>query len=243
MIPKRIHYCWFGRGSMPKLAQRCLESWHKHLSDYEFILWNENNFDINSNIYTCEAYKAKKYAFVTDFVRLYALYHYGGIYMDTDVEVLRNFDDLLKLTAFSGFESDTHVPTGIMASEQHGKWVEELLEYYDDLHFIKPDGTTDTTTNVMIISQIMEQGGFTLDNTRRDYKGIATLFPTEYFCPKKLATGERLITVNTYCIHHFAGSWVDHSVIWNNKWKKRIKIFIGPRNTKLIVDLKRKYLK
>ena len=110
MIPKIIHYCWFGRGKMPELAQKCLDSWKKQLPEYDYKLWNEDNFDINSVPYVKEAYEARKFAFVTDYVRLYALYHFGGVYMDTDVEVLKPLDRFLELPAFSGFESDKEIP-------------------------------------------------------------------------------------------------------------------------------------
>jgi len=122
MIPKVIHYCWFGRGKMPQLAQTCMESWGKYLHDYKLKLWDEDSFDINSVHYVKEAYQSRKFAFVTDYVRLYALFNEGGIYMDTDVEVLKSFDDLLYLPAFSGYESNkfSSFPTGIMASEKAG---------------------------------------------------------------------------------------------------------------------------
>ena len=157
MIPKIIHYCWFGRGKMPELAERCIASWKKHLPEYQYILWNEDNFDITSVPYVKEAYEARKFAFVTVYVRLYALYHFGGVYMDTDVEVLKPLDRFLDLPAFSGFESDKEIPTGIMASEKHGEWAQEMLTYYgDDRHFVLPDGTLDMTTNVAIIGGMMQ---------------------------------------------------------------------------------------
>ncbi len=127
MIPKIIHYCWFGRGKLPELAFKCMDTWKKYLPDYQLRLWNEDTFDITSHPYVFEAYQSKKYAFVTDYVRLYALYHFGGIYMDTDVEVIRNLDELLDLPGFSGFESEKDVPTGIMACESHNSWAEEQL--------------------------------------------------------------------------------------------------------------------
>src|SRR5574344_319107 len=145
MIPKIIHYWWFGRGKMPELAQKCIESWHKQLPEYEYKLWNEDNFDINSVPYTKEAYEARKFAFVTDYVRLFALYNEGGIYMDTDVEVLKSLDNLLNLPAFSGYESNkfSNFPTGLMASQKKGIWVKEQLDYYTDRHFVNADGTYD----------------------------------------------------------------------------------------------------
>ena len=140
MIPKKIHYCWFGRGQMPESAKYYINSWKKELPDYELKLWNEDTFDINSNCYVKEAYESKKFAFVTDYVRLYALYTEGGIYMDTDVEVLRNLDIFLCHKAFSGFESLNQVPTGIMGSEKGLSIIKELLDYYNDKHFIDENG-------------------------------------------------------------------------------------------------------
>ena len=207
MIPKIIHYCWFGRGPMPELAQKCIESWHRFMPVYEYKLWYEDNFDIHCNAYVEEAYEAKKFAFVTDYVRLYALYTEGGIYMDTDVEVLKPYDDLLELTAFTGYEgSKTYPPvTGTMASEPRNEWVKEQLAAYDDIHFLKEDGSLDTMPNTARISQIMKKGGFVQDGKKRVYKDMH-IFPVEYFCPRQ-TTGEIFITENTYCDHHFMGSW------------------------------------
>ena len=130
MIPKVIHYCWFGRGKMPEMALKCIESWKKYLPEYKIKEWNEDNFDLDMYPYVREAYDNRKFAFVTDVVRLYALYNEGGIYMDTDVEVLKSLDPFLHHNAFSGFEDDKNIPTGIMASEKGGRWAKENLDYY-----------------------------------------------------------------------------------------------------------------
>lgn len=225
MIPKIIHYCWFGRGQMPQLAHDCIASWKKYLPEYELRLWNEDNFDINSNTYTKEAYESRKFAFVTDYVRLYAMHTYGGIYMDTDVEVLKSLDCFLHLPAFSGFESDVDIPTGIMAAEKGSEWAKIQLDYYTNKHFIKPDGTLDTTTNVTIISDIMREGGFKFNNTKQDYKGIITIYPKDVFCPKSYKTGKIELTENTYCIHHFSGSWQTPY----KKFKLKVIRFLGPK--------------
>lgn len=136
MIPKKIHYCWFGKGKMPELALKCIESWRVNLPDYELKEWNENSFDINSNFYVKEAYESRKFAFVTDYVRLYALYTEGGIYMDTDVEVLKNLDPFLDLPAFSGFEDNVHIPTGIMAAEKGSVWAGWQLKYFSSIYLL-----------------------------------------------------------------------------------------------------------
>jgi len=207
MIPKIIHYCWFGRGQMPDLAIKCIDSWKKYLPEYQLRLWNEDTFDIHSVPYVKEAYQSRKFAFVTDYVRLHALYTEGGIYMDTDVEVLKSLDDLLNLPAFSGFESEKEIPTGIMASEKNGEWAKEMLGYYhNDRHFVLDDGKPDMTTNVKIIGDMMSANGFKLKNGYRIYKDCMHIFPKDYFCPQS-RTGVITLTENSYCIHHFAASW------------------------------------
>ncbi|MCF0187436.1 MAG: glycosyl transferase [Bacteroidaceae bacterium] len=234
MIPKIIHYCWFGRGEMPELARMCIESWHHFLPDYEYRLWNEDNFDVNANSYTKEAYEARKFAFVTDYVRLWALERFGGIYMDTDVEILKPLDDLLELTAFTGYEGSKHIPpvTGLMASQKGGEWVREQLAYYDNRHFRLEDGTLDMTTNTQIISSIMKVNGFVSDGKYQVYKDMH-VFPVEYFCPRQ-TTGEILLTSDTYCDHHFMGTWGDKPS------KSRLVRLVGQKNMTRLIKLKRK---
>lgn len=207
MIPKIIHYCWFGRGKLPETAINCIDSWRKYLPDYQIKEWNEDTFNLNSNEYVKEAYQAKKFAFVTDYVRLYVLYTEGGIYMDTDVEVLKNLDQFLVHHAFSGFETDRLVPTGIMASEKNGIWAKENLDYYTQRHFILKNGHLDMTTNVTIITKYMISKGLKQNNTYQDFPDLITLYPKDYFCPKSHDTGKITCTENTYTIHHFASSW------------------------------------
>ncbi len=217
MIPKKIHYCWFGGNPLPTFAKKCINSWKKFLPDYEIIEWNENNFDLNYCDYVKEAYQSKKYAFVTDVVRLYALVNYGGIYMDTDVEVINNFDVFLQLKSFSGFESANFIPTGIMACEKDHELFKEFLKEYDNIHFKKHDDTCDLTTNCIRITNTCKKYGLILNNKKQTIKDF-TLFPNDYFCPKDYKTGKINITQNTYTIHHFNGSW--HSPY------SRFKLFI-----------------
>ena len=207
MIPKKIHYCWFGRGKMPELAIKCIDSWKKYLPDYEVKEWNEDNFDLDKYPYVREAYANRKFAFVTDVVRLYALYTEGGIYMDTDVEVLKPLDYLLQFKAVSGFESDTQIPTGLMACEMGHPLFKELLDEYDGLHFVKEDGSLDFTTNVERITKTCLNHGLVLNNTLQTVAGF-TLLPKDYLCPKSHEDGELYITSNSYTIHHFSGSWI-----------------------------------
>lgn len=236
MIPKTIHYCWFGRGKMPQLAERCMESWNKYLPDYTLQLWNEDTFDVNSVPYVREAYEARKFAFVTDYVRLYVIYHHGGIYMDTDVEVLKSLDDLLHLPAFSGFESETEIPTGIMASELSGKWAAQQLQYYDGKHFRRPDGSYDMTTNVEIISGMMAANGFVLKNGYQVYQDCMHMFPQDYFCPKS-RSGVITLTPNSYCIHHFEGSWQPQRTKIKKFFFRRV---VGPKLTDFLIRMKKK---
>lgn len=207
MIPKTIHYCWFGKNPLPDFAKKCIESWKKNCSEYTIIQWNEDNFDIGSNQYVKEAYEQKKWAFVTDYVRLYVLYHFGGIYMDTDVEVLKPIDIFLEQEAFSGFESSIQVPTGIMASEKGHSFVGELLNDYKNRTFIKENGELDYTSNVITITKHCVEKGLILNNSKQIIKNF-TFYPSEFFCPKDWKTQELNITENSYTIHHFDGSWL-----------------------------------
>ena len=213
MIPKIIHYCWFGRGQMPALAIKCIESWKKYLPDYEIKEWNEDNFNLDMYPYVREAYDNRKFAFVTDVVRLHALYTEGGIYMDTDVEVLKSLDPFLKHIAFSGFEDNEHIPTGIMASVKGGKWAKENLAYYDNRHFVKEDGTYDLTTNVITLTNYMLPLGLKQNNTYQDFTNLITFYPKDYFCPKSYDDGKIYLTNRSVTIHHFAGSWVKRSLL------------------------------
>lgn len=235
MIPKVIHYCWFGRNPLPPLAEKCIASWKKYLPEYEIKEWNEDNFDLDSYPYVREAYDARKFAFVTDVVRLYALYTEGGIYMDTDVEVLKPLDSLLHYDAVSGFEAPTQIPTGLMASRDAHPLFKEFLDEYEGIHFIKPDGSMDTTTNVVRITNTCLKYGLKLNNKLQTVKGF-TLLPKDYLCPIEQEGHKLVLTSNTLCIHHFAGSWV-------SGWplvKKRISRFIGTGATRFLIAVKRK---
>lgn len=207
MIPKVIHYCWFGGAPLPELAQKCIASWRKYCPDYEIREWNEGNFDVNCCAYAKEAYDSRKWAFVTDVARLYVLAAYGGIYMDTDVEVLRPLDYILEHEAVSGFEKDNRVPTGLMASVPDQVMIKELLHEYDDIHFLRQDGSMDDTTNVVRITNACLRHGLRPDGTLQTINGF-TFLPKDYLCPKDCTTGEIHLTENSYAIHHFDGSWL-----------------------------------
>ncbi|NFL87191.1 glycosyl transferase [Clostridium botulinum] len=207
MIPKIIHYCWFGKKPLPKFAKKCINSWKKYCPDYKIIEWNEDNFDLSCNTYVKEAYESEKWAFVTDYVRLYALFTMGGIYMDTDVEVIKPLDLFLNDNAFSGFECEDRVPTGIMGAEKNHKFIKTLMQDYRQRKFVNEDGKYDCTTNVVVITQYCIKQGLKLDGTKQIVCDF-TLYPSEYFCPKNYRTKVLNITKNTCAIHHFDGSWL-----------------------------------
>lgn len=220
MIPKIIHYCWFGRNPLPELAIKCIESWKKYLPDYEIKEWNEDNFDVNIIPYTEEAYKTKKYAFVSDYARFWILYKYGGLYFDTDVEVIKPIDEIVAKGPFIGCENVTDkkgqvplkVAPGLGLGAPAGMTLYKVfLDYYDGLHFIAPDGTLNTNTTVVEhISRVLRTQG--LENTNGIQKvGDLIVYPRDYFCPIDVSTNRLHITNNTYSIHHYAGSWADWS--------------------------------
>lgn len=206
-IPKVIHYCWFGRGKMPKLAEKCIESWKKYCPDYEIVCLTEDNFDINQNRYAREAYEAGKWAFVSDYARLKVLYDEGGIYLDTDVELIKPLDDLIADTGYMGFDDNGIVSTGLgFACEKGNELVGALLADYDDISFIGSDGTYDLTPCPDRNTKTMERLGMDIGNKNQIFMGIHML-PEDYLCPIKYYTGKKIITENTYSIHHFCASW------------------------------------
>ena len=233
MIEKKIHYCWFGGKKLPEEAIKCIESWKKYCPDFEIIEWNEKNFDISENMYVLEAYKAHKWAFITDYVRLKVLFDYGGIYMDTDVEVKKPLDQFLGNKGFSGFEDEKFAITAIMGCEKGNLIIGDLLNYYNGRHFVMPDGTYDMTTNVVTITNYFVSKGLLLNNKLQDIEGFV-LYPKDFFCPKDHATGKIKCTKNTYTIHHFAGSWHTPS----QKAKALIKKIIGSTLTEKVIKIK-----
>jgi mannosyltransferase OCH1-like enzyme len=206
IIPKTIHYCWFGKGPKPELALKCIESWKVNCPDYQVIEWNEYNFDISSNMYVKQAYDVGKYAFVSDFVRLYIIYTHGGIYMDTDVAVLKSIDRFLEHKAFIGFESHNKINTGIVGAEKHLPMIGELLFYYNDKTFLLKDGVYNITTNVEIISEMLSRRGLVLNGAFQELSDL-TVYPQIFFCPDLKKINDVNYLKDTYTIHYFAGSW------------------------------------
>ena len=206
-IPKIIHYCWFGGKPKPKLAEKCIKSWQKFCPDFQIIEWNESNFDITTApLYVRQAYEVGRWAFVTDYVRLKAMLEMGGIYMDTDVEVIKPLEPYLHHRAFAGFETASRVQTGLLACEKDFPLFQEFLSYYDTARFLKEDGTHDTTTNVEILTKLCVRHGLKLDGRQQVVDGFA-VYPTEVFCPVDYDTEKLHKTRKTVVIHWFAASW------------------------------------
>lgn len=237
MIPKIVHYCWFGRSEFPELAKRCVSSWHHYMPDWQYKLWNEDNFNVNRHPYSKEAYEAGKFAFVSDYVRLVALESEGGVYLDVDFEIYKSFDELLSYRAFAGFEGSKHLPVmmGVCGSEPHGEWVGEMLHAYDNRHFIV-DGKPDLTTNVQYVTSIMAANGFRQDGSEQDYKDLHVL-PVDFFSPRH-TTGEHFRTENTYCEHLGLNSWNSKE----SDWKGCLLKLVGAKNMTRLIKLKRKLL-
>lgn len=225
MIPKIIHYCWFGHNPLPKLAEKCIASWRVYLPDYEIKLWNEDNFDVNIVPYTSEAYAQKKYAFVSDYARFWILYNYGGLYFDTDVEVIKPLDQIINGGPFMGCEQDyIPMPNGSYAkgngaavnpglgigAEANMVIYKEILDVYANLHFLHADGSVNEKTVVAYISELLSKYGLMAKEDIQDICGLL-IYPKEYFGPKDYLTNEVNITEHTLTIHHYDASWRDKS--------------------------------
>jgi len=209
MIPKIIHYCWLSGEEYPETIEKCINSWKEILVDYEFVLWDTNRFDITSNEYVRQAYEAKKYAFASDYIRLFALYNYGGIYLDSDIIVYKKFDDLLNNKAFCGFENEEGVTAWLLASEKGNPLFKELLEHYDNRQFYFPNGTYDTTPNVFPVTNTLKKHGLKLNNQEQKLDFI-TIYPRTYFCPMiPYGDYEDCYSERTYAQHLFNGGWID----------------------------------
>ena len=232
MIPKKIHYCWFGEAKMPKLAIHCIQSWHEKMPEWEYVLWSEDNFDIESApAYVQEAYAAKKYAFVSDYVRLYALEQQGGVYLDVDFEVYKSFEPLLNNVAFAGYEGSKRLPVmmGVLGSEAHGEWVSEALHHYANRMFVLTDGSFDMTPNTSFFTNQMEEKGLILNGKEQVFAGLH-IYPVDYFCPMQ-TSGEYFLTENTYCEHKGLRSWSKE-----DNWKSRLLRHLSPAlRTKIIL--------
>lgn len=208
-IPKVIHYCWFGNGKIPELEQKCMDTWKSICPDYEIKLWNESNYDIEKNRYMKEAYEAKKWGFVPDYARLDIIYEHGGIYLDTDVEIVKKFDELLKLPGFMGFESKKLVALGLgFGANKGNSLIKKMRDDYDRRSFIKEDGSCDLTASPFIQTKLLEEYGLQLNNKLQQIKDMVIL-PAECLCPDNNMFPH--ITENTFSVHKFSGSWTSEA--------------------------------
>ena len=206
MIPKKIHYCWFGRGEKPKLAQKCIASWKQYCPDYEIIEWNEDNFDVFQNGYTKYCYENQKWAFLSDYARLVIVYEQGGIYFDTDVEVIRSFDPLLSKKAFFGFENNQHVASGLgFGAEPGNQVVAAMLKKYEPLL----DGEHGTIGCPILNTEALVDIGLELNGEMQNLEDVI-IYPADYFNPYDDPTGRLNKTSNTYSIHWYAKTWMSN---------------------------------
>ena len=236
MIPKIIHYCWFGHNPLPESAQKCIASWRKFFPDYEIKEWNEDNFDVNMVPYTAEAYSAKKYAFVSDYARFWILYRYGGLYFDTDVEVIKPMEDIIERGPFMGIEVESKdtgngpsvpmvAPGLALGAEPNMDIYKILIQYYSELHFLDKDGNQNLVTSVKHLTGILVQNGLQASNGLQNVAGI-WIYPRDYFNPLDSLTGRLKLTENTRSIHWYMNSWSDTSKLyrWLSKMSHR---FLG----------------
>lgn len=223
MIPKKIHYCWFGHGPMPKLAEICIESWKRFLPDYEIKRWDESNFDVNICRYTREAYERKKYAFVSDYARFYVLNKEGGVYFDVDVEVIKPIEDLIAKGPFMAVESGMIVAPGLgLASNRDNEFLLRLLDIYNGLQFIKPDGSMNVDTVGFYTTKLLQTYGW--DGSQSEVAGFK-IYPKDFFCPIDYDTKKLTITSNTVSIHHYNESWLTG----RDKLYRSVKKMFGQR--------------
>lgn len=217
MIPKIIHYCWFGRGEKPELAKKCIASWRKYCPDFEIREWNEDNCDYLAMPFMAEAYVAKKYAFVSDVMRLIVLEQYGGVYFDTDVEVVRDISPLLDDGGFIGFENNQFVNSGqVMAAVPHQPVVQAMIEEYKKLHFTNANGTMNAVGCPHLNSDVMERFGLVRNGQEQIVAGIH-VYPADWFNPLDSVTGKLNKTENTYSIHWYSMSWMPKHVQMRTK--------------------------
>ena len=235
-IPKVIHYCWFGRGDIPEKDLKCIESWKKYCPDYEIKCWNEDNYDVNKNLFIRQAYDKRKFAFVSDYARLDIIYNHGGIYFDVDVEVIKNIDSLLEHKAFFGLEeveSKYYVNSGLgFGAEKNLFFLKELMEVYENSTFLLKDGSMNAKPCPIITNEVLLNKK-NLDIQKNQFYNVdgINIYPTEYFNPKSYETGKLNITDNTMTIHHYDGTWIDET---SRLYKKYSEIF-GERIASILV--------
>lgn len=239
-IPKVIHYIWLGGNPEPKILEKCKKSWKKYCPDYEIKRWDESNLNINENDYTRQACEAKKYAFASDYFRYKILYEEGGVYLDVDVKLLKNIDDLLSKKCFLGFEKGNNIAVGpglVCASEAGSEIIKELMEDYNGEQFLNPDGSINKTTVCERTTKVLVSHGLKIEDKTQEFENF-TVFASEYFCPMSFDKLYKKITKNTYSIHLYYASWMKHPT-WE-RIKYRIKKIIGQKNANRLKNILKK---
>lgn len=233
LIPKTIHYCWFGGNPLPELAQKCIESWKKYCPDYEIKEWNELNFDVDCCAYVREAYEAKKWAFVSDYARYKILYEHGGVYLDTDVELLKSLDDILEKGDFMGCENYTDevmlVNPGLGCASLPGReFYAEIIADYEKSNFKNSDGSLNLYTVVQRTTDFLKKHGLK-DTLSIQQVADITIYPAEYFCPKDMRDGRLKVTDKSYSIHHYTASWYSKKTVLYSKFIRMMYRVLGKR--------------
>lgn len=224
MIPKIIHFCWLSGEEYPDSIKKCIDSWHNNLSDYEIWLWDTERFDISSNVWVREAFEARKYAFAADYIRLFALYHYGGIYLDSDIFVYKSFDDLLNLPYFIGEDRVHCFEPAIIGAEKECIWIQNVMSIYDDRHFIKNDGTYDLYGLPRVFHDVLKPlYMFRLMTDKDDFKDkieLINIFPYDFFNSRDFVGVKQYL--RSYCSHNYLGTWMDGQSTWKHHIKRYI---------------------
>lgn len=232
MSNKTIHYCWFGGNPLPELVVKCMESWKRFCPEYEIICWDESNFDINCCVYVREAYEAKKWAFVSDYCRFYVLHRYGGIYLDTDVELLKPLDQLPD--TFIGFENPSTCASGLIRGALPGDEIcKRMLESYEKDIFRYPDGQYNTKTVCQRETAILEAMGLKR-NGQFQIVGDTTVYPAEYFCPMGYMEDTPRITERTVSIHHYGASWYGDMEKYAAELNRKMRAFLPRKLAKML---------
>lgn len=226
-IPRVIHYCWFGGAEKSKLMKKCIESWRIYLPDYEIVEWNESNFDIELFTFTKDAYKEKKWAFVADYCRVWVLYNYGGIYLDTDMEVLKNMDIFLNNEAFAGQEDEITIAAGILGSKKNNEFIYKIIQHYNLINFKNYKDKVIEITIPNIITKLAYEEGYKKSDSITTIDKYITIYPKEYFYPKRNSWERADISKNTYAIHHYEGTWRSKRQILRSRLKQHLINIFG----------------
>lgn len=239
-IPKVIHYIWFGHGEKNELIQKCMKTTAEKMDDWTIKEWTEDNYDVGKCDYCKEAYEKKKYAFASDYARFDLLYRYGGIYLDTDVELLKKIpEQMLVCQGFTGVESNNKIAPGLVfASKAGNSIVKEILDAYEKDHFVRPDGTLNMRTVVNRVTEVFEQHGFCVDGTEQDIEGIH-IYPAEYFCAFDFVERQFHITDKTVSIHHYTATWLTPKAKLKRGLQNFFRTTLGIQGYKKLIALKR----